>query len=352
MAGLIILGTRPEAIKLIPLIKKAIENHMSLVIVSTDQHDEIITHIFDEHKLKIDFRLKSKNLSNLNEQLSYYLIELSTLFTDRSFDYVITQGDTLSAYSGMLFAYFHKIDYLYVESGLRTSDLMNPFPEEGLRVMMSHVARMNFVPTHIEKENLEKENIASNKIMVVGNTGIDFLMEHIEKGRDQNHINTILLTVHRRENWSHLEEFYIRLAKFTQDNKHLHLEYPMHFNPNIQKLAFKYLSGIDNISLYKPLGTRKFYEHLMNAELVITDSGGVQEEASFLNKKIIVIRDKTERIYTDENTQISPINDASLFDVVIEMLNKKNSSHGFNLFYGDGNASIRIIEWIKKEYTR
>lgn len=352
MAGLIILGTRPEAIKLIPLIKKALENHLSLVIVSTDQHEDVMTRIFDEHNLKIDFRLKGRHLSNLNEQLSFYLSELSSLFKNMSFDYVITQGDTLSAYSGMLFAYFNKIDFLYVESGLRTLDLMNPFPEEGLRVMMSHVAKMNFVPTKFEKENLEKENIDNNKIMVVGNTGIDYIMEYTHRSQRENTINTVLLTVHRRENWQHLEDFFIKLVEFAQVNPHLQINYPMHFNPNIQKLAIRILSDSDNIALYKPLETKEFYKHLVKAELIITDSGGVQEEASFLNKKIIVIRDKTERNYVDENTQIRSINDVSLFDVVSSMLNKKNSNHGFNQFYGDGNASARIAEWIIKEYSR
>lgn len=352
MTGLIILGTRPEALKLIPIIKKALDNRFSIVIVSTDQHEEAITHIFEKHNLKLDYRLKRTQVSSLGEQIASYLAQLSTLFHKKSFDFVITQGDTLSAYAGMLFAFFKQIDFLYVESGLRTLDLDNPFPEEGLRVMMSHIAKMNFVPTQSEKDNLEKENIASNKIMIVGNTSIDYLMGHMPKKQKVKNGQTILLTVHRRENWHFLEAFFTRLVNFAQNNPHIIIEYPMHFNPTIQKLAKEVLSESSNIHLYEPLEIQDFYQHLLNADLIVTDSGGVQEEATFLNKKVIVIRDKTERIFTDENIQIMSITESSLFDEASAMLHKSFITDSFNTIYGDGHASTRIIDWIKKEYER
>ena len=218
MEGLIILGTRPEAIKLIPVIKQFRESKTPIKVLSTEQHSDAVNQLFMDHNLLIDFKLKSNKYIDLSSQLATYLSEFDALLKHLKLDFIITQGDTLSAYAGMIYAYLNRIDYIYIESGLRTYDLSNPFPEEGLRVMMSHVSKMNFVPTEKEKVHLIKENVNSEKILVVGNTGIDYISSFIDKNQSGFHKNKIVLTVHRRENWEFLEDFFIRLVEYTKEH--------------------------------------------------------------------------------------------------------------------------------------
>ena len=352
MPGLIILGTRPEAIKLIPVIKALKILQMPFEILSTEQHYEAVHQIFDENDISIDLKLMKNFNPALSTQLAYYLSEFDIFLNKIKYDYVIAQGDTLSAYAGMLYAYLNKIDFLYIESGLRTNDLFNPYPEEGLRVMMSHIAKINFVPTTKEKDYLIKENIDSSKIMVVGNTGIDYISSFVKNNQFECQKNKILMTVHRRENWEYLDNFFSKIATFAKENSHIKIIYPMHFNPDIQVLANKYFLNIENITLLKPLRSEEFYSYLLTSDLVITDSGGVQEEASFLNKKIIVIRDKTERNYQEQIIRNISINDNKLFSIIDDLLKIEIKNHGLNYYYGDGNSADRIASWIKKEYTK
>jgi UDP-N-acetylglucosamine 2-epimerase (non-hydrolysing) len=350
MEGLIILGTRPEAIKLIPVLKLFKKSNISIKVLSTEQHSDAVNQLFIEHKLLIDYKLRSGFKKNLSNQLAAYLSEFDGLLNHLKFDFIITQGDTLSAYAGMIYAYLNKIDYIYIESGLRTNDLYNPYPEEGLRVMMSHVSKMNFVPTEKEKAHLLKENIYSEKILVVGNTGIDYIFSFINENQLEVQKNKILLTVHRRENLEFLDVFFIRLGEYAKKHSNIEIIYPMHFNPFIQNLANKYLSCIDNIKISYALSSQDFYAHLQTAEVVVTDSGGVQEEATFLNKKLIIIRNKTERYHQNQFNKIIAIDDTQLFLMIDEMLNSTYETSNLNLFYGDGKASSRILDWIKKEY--
>jgi len=350
--GLIILGTRPEAIKLIPVIKALKKSNMPIKILSTQQHYEAVNQLFDDNDIVVDFKLENNDNSGLSNQLAYYLSEFDLRLKNTQLDYVITQGDTLSAYAGMLYAYLNKIAYLYIESGLRTNDLLNPYPEEGLRVMMSHIAKINFVPTSKEKDYLLRENIDASKIMVVGNTGIDYISSFIKNNQLEYQNFKILMTVHRRENWKYLDSFFSKLAIFAKENKHITIIYPMHFNSTIQVLANKYFSNMENITLLKPLASEEFYKHLITSELIITDSGGVQEEASFLNKKIIVIREKTERNYQDQFIRNISINDDHLFKIIEDLLKIKVKTKEFNYFYGDGKSADRIVEWVKKEYRK
>lgn len=350
MQGLVILGTRPEAIKLIPIIKQLKESNIPIKILSTEQHSEAEHQLFIDNNLNIDVKIGNTVHTSLSVQLSHYLSEFNRLINDPSFSFVIAQGDTLSAYAGMLYTYLNKIDFLYIESGLRTFDLYNPFPEEGLRVMMSHVARMNFVPTNQEKEYLINENIDSSKIMVAGNTGIDYISSFVQGKEHRYQKNKILLTVHRRENWEFLDVFFSKLANYLEKNPHITLIYPMHFNTSIQAKAHHYLSISPNIEILHALSSKEFYKHLQTCELVITDSGGVQEEATFLNKKTIIIRDKTERYYQNQQIRNMSIEDDQLLEAIDDMLKNNHQSYGFNHTYGDGKASSRIVNWIKKEY--
>ncbi len=350
MAGLIILGTRPETIKLVPVIKQLVVSDVPIIVVSTEQHPSTVNCIFTDFGLSINYRLKRPESSDLNNQLAHYLKELASTLKDQKFDFVMTQGDTLSAYAGMLYAYLNKIDFLYLESGLRTKDLSNPFPEEGLRVMMSHIAQMNFVPSLVEKNNLLKENVPSSKIRVVGNTGIDYIHAALGDKKTVNNPNTILLTIHRRENWPYLEQFFTVIARYANEHEGVQLIYPMHFNPAIQKRAKESLSNIKNLTLTQPLSSQDFYRYLSTVDLVITDSGGVQEEASFLNKKILVIREKTERYFFNQVIKQLPIQSDQLVNTIDELLAKKNEPQKFNEVYGDGKASKRVTRWICKEY--
>lgn len=351
MEGLIVLGTRPETIKLIPVIKNLNNSNISIKILSTEQHSFAVNQLFADNNLSIDYKFDSINYTSLSNNLSHYLSEFDRLLNNKRFSFIIAQGDTISAYAGMLFAYLNKIDFIYIESGLRTHDLYNPYPEEGLRVMMSHVAKVNFVPTNQEKEYLQNENIDLNKILVVGNTGIDYIFSHVNENIMRYQKNKILLTVHRRENWEFLDIFFTKIVSYVENNPNITIIYPMHFNGHIQKIANKYLDNKKNITILNALDSNEFYSHLQTCELVITDSGGVQEEATFLNKKMIVIRDKTERTYQNQFIRNISIEDDRLFEVVNEMLKSNHEIKGFNYTYGDGKASSKIVDWIKKEYV-
>ncbi len=352
MLGLVVLGTRPEAIKLIPLIQKCFSEEIPLKILSTEQHFDAVQTLFSDNHIKIDYRLVPKKYPDLVSQTTDYLSAINSLINDENFDFIISQGDTISAYVGMLYAYLSKIDYLYIESGLRTNDFMNPFPEEGLRTMMSHIARMNFVPTKQEQTNLELEGIDNNKIKIVGNTGIDYLINHMSNQNVNTVPKSVLITIHRRENWPHLHDFFYRLAEYAKKRSDVTFVYPIHFNPEIQRKAYQLLSNIPNIRIEEPLVSEKFYTVLSSSEMIITDSGGVQEEATYLNKKVVIIRDKIERLFLSKCIKQVSITDKHLFITINDLLEIPLVEKPNNLVYGDGFASERIVEWIKEEYRR
>ncbi len=372
---LIIFGTRPEIIKLIPVIKEIQKNKnkYNLHLCTTGQHSVLKNNIIKFFNLKVDTNFNlMKNNQSLSDLNSIMIKKINDLISAYKPDYGIVHGDTSTTFCSSLVFFYNKIKFFHVEAGLRTFDLFSPFPEEFNRQITSKLAYKHFAPTRENKVNLIKENIKANSIIVTGNTSIDtikLVMENIEKSKTikNNIINylqknlkvnflkdqIILVTIHRRENFGNpLKEIFKSLKYLALKHKNIKFIYPVHPNPNVSLLANKNLNGFKNIILSKPLDYHIFIFLLNISYLVISDSGGIQEEAPFLGKPVILLRNKTERpeVKKTGNTLIAGSN----FNKIIKLVNKlifndnfyKKSSKTSNI-YGNGDASKIIIKNLK-----
>lgn len=366
---LVVLGTRPEVIKLAPLIKGLQNRSIDFKVCISGQHKEMIQDLIEFFDIPQDYVLpishKNRTLYSLTGQL---MTELEYVFEDYKPDGVIVQGDTTTALCGALSGYYNKSMVLHIEAGLRSHKKYSPFPEELNRTLIGRIADYHFVPTELGKENLNREGIFDN-IYIVGNTVIDaiFLTLKIiqEKGLD-NIFNqrfsfidfskkVIVLTGHRRENFG--EPFknkfkaIVDLAKKFCD--YIEIVYPVHLNPNVKNLAYEMLKGIENIHLIEPLNYPEFVWLMSKSFFIITDSGGIQEEAPSLSKPVLITRDTTERkevveigaaklVGTDYNKIINYatklITDEELYKSMTNLPNP----------YGDGKSADKILDIIEK----
>ncbi len=310
---LIIFGTRPEAIKLCPFIlaMKANPNFIPHVCV-TAQHREMLDQALDVFGVVPDVDL---SLMELNQTLagltSRTIARIDDYLAEYQPDMVIVQGDTTTVFCASLAAFYRRIPVGHVEAGLRTWNKLSPFPEEINRVLTTRIADLHFAPTHVSRDNLIREGVDAKNIFVTGNTVIDALkiaLDQVRKkpplipglpiylmeGQKENPL--VLITSHRRENFGrsfiNICEAIATLADRFRDTAFV---YPVHLNPNVHEPAFRLLSGIDNIYLIEPLGYLPFVALMNYAKLLLTDSGGVQEEAPSLGKPVLVMRNTTER---------------------------------------------------------
>ncbi|MGF1671161.1 MAG: non-hydrolyzing UDP-N-acetylglucosamine 2-epimerase [Balneolaceae bacterium] len=353
----ILLGTRPEAIKLVPLILKLRQMGNSAVIVHTGQHTTLADEVLNWFKIKPDFELKimSKTQSP-TEVLQKLFLELPKLYNVIKPDWVVIQGDTSSALAGAQTAFLAKISVAHVEAGLRSHDMQQPFPEEMNRRLISHLSSVHFTPTDRATENLLRENIPETAIHLTGNTVVDAL--HLILNRKNTNTKTtrnkysiteneklILLTTHRRENYGTPQKCIFRAVLKMAD---MHPEYrfifPVHPNPAILE-NLDMIRNHNQIKLIKPLNYFDFVPLMAASDLILTDSGGIQEEAPSLGKPVIILRNKTERpelieagagvlAGTDEDKIIN-------FTENIFSSNNRNRHEKLSLF-GDGRASERI----------
>jgi len=353
----IILGTRPEAIKLSPvIIKFSNSKKFKVRLILTGQHKEMVSQVLDLFNLKADTNL---NLMKKNQTLTHItcntLIGLRREFLKIKPDLVIVQGDTSTAFSASLAAFYEKIPIAHVEAGLRTKCFTSPYPEEANRRFISQIATLHFAPTEITKKNLERFGIYNN-VFVTGNTVIDSLLKispciKLPKIKNLNWQNNkvILLTVHRRENWgSNLEEIIGAIKKIVKTRTGISFLIPMHKNEIVKNLLITSLSNTQNIFLTDSLNYAEQIGVLKECYFVMTDSGGLQEEAPTFGKPVFVLRDNTEReealiagtaklIGTNKNKIISEIN--NILDNpenYMKMISKNNP-------FGDGKASERIF---------
>ena len=353
-----VLGTRPEAIKIAPLIlefKKS--KKVKVNIALSGQHDEMIKSVFDIFNLKEDINLNIlKRSISMDQSIALILSELSIFFDNSKPDIVFVQGDTLTAFAGALAAFLKKIPVAHVEAGLRTENIYSPFPEEANRRMISQITNLHFSPTKIAFENLKKSGISHN-IFISGNTVVDALnmvSKKIKKSPildiDIFNEKYILTTVHRRENWGNpIRNIAKGILNIVNRNKKLKFIIPMHMNPLVRVPLIDMLGNNKNILLIDPIPYLDFILVLKHSTIVLTDSGGIQEEAHTLGKPILILRDSTERpevllggnallVGTDSKKIEMELNkllkDSNEFE-----LNKKN----LNTF-GDGNASKFIVE--------
>ena len=357
----IILGTRPEAIKLAPVILKFSKSkYFDVRIISTGQHKEMVYQILELFNIKTDLDL---NLMSEKQSLTHITVEtingLERDFEKYCPDLVIIQGDTSTAFSAALAAFYRKIPVAHIEAGLRTSNKMNPYPEELNRRMISQIADLHFAPTKNASNNLKKEGIKKN-VYVTGNTVIDSLLKIASSVKYPKITNLnwkdkkiILVTVHRRENWGkNLEEIIFAIKDLAKKREEISFLIPMHKNKIVRDKLIAGLSGIANIFLTDSLNYDELIGAIKNCHHVLTDSGGIQEEAPTFGKPVLILRDNTERQEALESGSAKLIGTKriNIFNEVNKILDDSNlynkMSKSKNPF-GDGNATIKIYNYCK-----
>jgi len=372
---LFIFGTRPEAIKMIPIIKE-LENSkkFSFEICITAQHREMLDQVLDLFNVKADYDL---NIMKANQDLfdvtTNILIKLKDVLKQSKPDIVLVHGDTTTTFSASLASFYMKIPVGHVEAGLRTNNIYSPFPEEANRQLTSRLATFHFAPTKKSYENLLSEGIEKENIFVTGNTVIDTLLitqkninsstkiqyrlsnkikelgYNIEKNK-----KIVLVTGHRRENFGN---GFINICKALKtialNNKDIDIVYPLHLNPNVQEVVHKYLDDIENIYLITPLDYEPFVYMMSQSYMILTDSGGIQEEAPSLGKPILVMRDTTERPEAVESGTVKLVgtDEELIVKLTQELLDSKTIYQSMARVenpYGDGTSAKQIISKLMK----
>lgn len=357
---LVVFGTRPEAIKMCPLILELKKyNNLKIIVCLTGQHNEMLKPILSCFNIIPDYNLeimkKNQTLSEITQEI---LKNINNVFLSVNPDLVLVHGDTTTTFSTALASFYLQIPIGHIEAGLRTYSLKSPFPEEFNRQTVGLLAKYHFAPTNHAKQNLIDQRKDINKVFVTGNTGIDSLKFTISsnyKNPILDWVSTsrlILLTAHRRENIGKpLKQIFKGIRRIVNDFEDVKVIYPVHMNPKVKEIALEELENHNRIKLIEPLNVIDFHNFLSRSYLVLTDSGGIQEEAPSLDKPVLVMRDKTERyegvkagtlrlIGTSED---SIYNETNILLTNKDVYNKmKNSINPF----GDGLASKRIAEII------
>jgi UDP-N-acetylglucosamine 2-epimerase (non-hydrolysing) len=360
----LIFGTRPEAIKIAPVFHELKNNGINVKIIVTGQHKEMLYQVLNLFKIIPDYDLKMmKHGQELSELTGRMMIELDKIIKNEQFDYILVQGDTTSALVGALTAFYNKIPVGHIEAGLRTGNIYSPFPEEANRKLIGTITDMHFSPTDINVENLLRENYSIKKILKCGNTVIDALLwikknkyeciEKIKKKYELNNKKYILITMHRRENWGEPMKETLRAVKdYLKCKKNMYLVFPLHLNPIVRAIALDILSDFERKILLEPLGYLEFMAVMEGAYYIMTDSGGVQEEAPSFGKPTLVLRDTTERPEAITAGTAKLI--GTRYENVIENMKLlegdlyKKMSTASNP-YGDGTAAKRIKEYLIKQ---
>lgn len=365
---LIIFGTRPEAIKMAPLVKefKKHTDAFDTKVCVTAQHREMLDQVLEFFEIKPDYDLNlmkpNQNLYNLTAEI---ITQLKSVLEDFSPDYVCVHGDTTTTMASSIAAFYSGAEVCHIEAGLRTFNKWAPFPEEMNRQITGRITDYHFSPTNASKENLLKEDVNPEKIHVTGNTVIDALLSSIDKvnqnpssliqeiseklGDDE----VILVTGHRRENHGDGFERICSALKTIAENKpETKIIYPVHLNPKVQEPVNRILGDIENIMLIAPLAYQDFIWLMDRAKLIITDSGGVQEEAPSLGKPVLVMRETTERPEAVEAGTVILVgtDEKKIVNETLELLNNKDKFEKMSKLhnpYGDGKACERIVEFLK-----
>lgn len=365
-----IFGTRPEIIKLAPVIleMKKFPQDYNVLICNTEQQKELSNQTLEYFGLKADISLdcmrENQSLASVQTRI---LNSLDKIYNDYQIDATIVQGDTMTVLCGALASFYHKIPVFHVEAGLRSYDKYEPFPEEVIRQMVSRIADLHFAPTDVNKQALLKENIDNDKICVVGNTVIDALfclsedvISQAKKFYEENNIEIndklILITAHRRENHGERIDRIINAISYLAKKYDDHIfVIPVHPNPNVKEKFYSRLSDLKNIKLLKPLDYPYLVYLMKNAKLILTDSGGIQEEAPSFACPTLVMRYETERKEGVE-VGVSKLVGADYDKIVTEaekILTKDISQTRLKVKnpYGDGTTSKKIVEIIRKYFS-
>jgi UDP-N-acetylglucosamine 2-epimerase (non-hydrolysing) len=369
--NLIIFGTRPEAIKMAPLVKEFLKHskQFDTKVCITAQHREMLDQVLDFFEIKADYDLDlMKPNQNLYSLTGDIINGLKPVLEEFQPDYVFVHGDTTTTMASSIAAYYAGAQVCHIEAGLRTHNKWSPFPEEMNRQITGRIADIHFAPTKVSKDNLIEENVKRENIVITGNTVIDALLDSIQKvdsvedeeieslkGIVDESKELILVTGHRREN--HGQGFINiceALKQIALENPTTQIIYPVHLNPNVQKPVYKLLDGIENVQLIAPLSYPAFVWLMNKSKLIITDSGGVQEEAPSLGKPVLVMRDTTERPEAvDAGTVILVgtnkdriVAETTKLLTDTEFYQRMSALHNP---YGDGKACRRIVEFIAEK---
>jgi UDP-N-acetylglucosamine 2-epimerase (non-hydrolysing) len=375
---MVVFGTRPEAIKMAPVCRSLLKrpSDFKTVVVITAQHRTMLDQVMTLFKIQPDHDL---NIMQQNQTLEYVVTEViekvTPILKAEKPDIVLVHGDTVTTFAAALSAFYQRIPVGHVEAGLRSYDMHNPFPEESSRVLTDDLCTMHFAPTHQAKENLLKENINPEKIFVTGNTVTDALFIALKEPHqwsdptlkhllDPHHLTDatqpaarmILVTAHRRENHgAPLDNVFRALRRTVEDNPGVYIVYPVHLNPNVQKSAQAVLGNHPKIHLIPPIDYLDLVNLLEKAYVVVTDSGGIQEEAPALGKPVLVLRKVTERpeAVAAGTAKVIGVDEEEVYESIRELLSNQRvyerMANAVNP-YGDGKATLRILDAIRYHF--
>ncbi|EDZ62383.1 UDP-N-acetylglucosamine 2-epimerase (wecB, nrfC, rffE) [Sulfurimonas gotlandica GD1] len=374
---LIVFGTRPEAIKMSPLVKEFQKNNdfFETKVCVTAQHREMLDQVLDIFKIKPDFDLnimkQNQDLFNITTKILNGMKEILEIYNP---DLVLVHGDTTTTFATSLACFYKQIDVGHVEAGLRTYNIYSPYPEEANRQLTTRLAKYHFAPTSLSEKNLFDEGVDNSLITVVGNTVIDALIQVVSEIRSDERLakslskliyekgykidstrKFILVTGHRRENFG---DGFLNICNAIKDiaekNPDIDIVYPVHLNPNVQSPVNDILTNIDNIYLIEPLEYQSFVYLMDKSYLILTDSGGIQEEAPSLGKPVVVMRDITERQEAVDLGVVKLVgtNKELIVNTVSTLLSDKKEYEKMSKLsnpYGNGTACKKIIDYLKLE---
>lgn len=363
-----IFGTRPEAIKMAPLVKELQRaEEIESILCVTAQHRQMLDMVLDLFELKPDYDLNIMQHGQTISDITVKVLKgLESVLQEVKPDLVLVHGDTTTTFIGALACFYQQIPVGHVEAGLRSGNIYSPYPEEMNRRLTGALTRLHFAPTEGNVRNLLKEGIDKENIFITGNTVIDALLQVVREDYvfanpllneiDYANKKVLVMTCHRRENWGKpMEDIFHAVVEILQQHKDVEIVFPVHLNPKIRHLAEEIMGDVEGIHLIEPLDYEPFVNLLNKAYLILTDSGGIQEEAPALGKPILVLRTETERpeaveagtvkvVGVDKNKIISETNLLlTNREHYLQMANAVNP-------YGDGRASKRIVEAIKYHF--
>lgn len=361
-----VFGTRPEAIKMAPLVKELEgRDNIASVVCVTAQHRQMLDQVLETFAITPDYDLNiMKQGQSLSDITTAALLGLERVIGEAQPDLVLVHGDTTTTFAGALAAFYQQTAIGHVEAGLRTGDKYSPYPEEMNRQMVDRLTDLFFAPTALSRENLLRENVPAEKIFVTGNTAIDAMATTVRGDYTHPELDwigpderLILLTAHRRENWGEpMHRIFRAVRRIVEDFPDVKVLYPIHLNPLVRQAAAEVLSGCDRVRLIEPLEVFDFHNFQNRSALILSDSGGIQEEAPSLGKPVLVLRDTTERpegidagtlklVGTDEERIYTET--ARLLTDAAEYERMSRASNP----YGDGHASERIADAIETYFA-
>ena len=360
-----IFGTRPEAIKMAPLVKELEgRNEIESIVCVTAQHREMLDQVLNIFNIVPNYDLNiMKQGQTLSEITSRVLMGLEDVIKKEKPNIILVHGDTTTTFAGSLAAFYNQVDIGHVEAGLRTWNKYSPFPEEMNRQMVDRMTDMYFAPTEVSRKNLLQENIPEEKIYVTGNTAIDALKTTVKEDYNNEILNwvgkdkLILLTAHRRENLGEpMKHIFRAVKRIVEEYPDVKVVYPIHLNPKVREIANEIFKGIDKVRLIEPLEVIDFHNFQNKSYIILTDSGGIQEEAPSLGKPVLVLRDTTERPegIAAGTLKLVGTNEEKIYIETKKLLDNKEEYNKMSQAsnpYGDGFTSKYIVDAIIKKYN-